>query len=124
MTDTAPKLVLVVEDDDAVRSSVCLLLEALGYAVRAFRNAEEFLAATDGQEADCLLLDYHLTGMSGMDLLELLRQRHPGPPAIMITANGKGLAARVEKVGSALLLKKPIAGQALAQYLDALIAKE
>lgn len=123
MAGNAPKLIVVVEDDDAVRSSMRTLLEALGFAVHEFGSAEGFLAKTDGHDADCLLLDYHLPGMTGVDLLELLRQRQIKTPAIMITANGKGLAPRLARAGGAMVLKKPIAGEALAQTLDDLFAQ-
>jgi two-component system response regulator FixJ len=123
LTDKAPKNIFVVEDDGAVRTSTRVLLEALGYAVREFASAEAFLAATEGREADCLLLDYHLPGMSGMDLLQLLRARQISTPVIVISASGKGVLARFAKAGDVLVLSKPVVGDLLAQHLDDLLGK-
>jgi two-component system response regulator FixJ len=123
VTDTAPKRIFVVEDDDAVRTSTRVLLEALGYAVRAFASAEAFLAATQGREADCLLFDYQLPGMTGVDLLQLLRARQISTPVIVISASGNDVLARVARTG-VLVLRKPVAGDVLAQHLDDLFGKK
>ncbi len=75
MTTDNSHLIFVIEDDDGVRNSTCTLLEALGYTARPFASAEALLADADGPMPDCLVLDYNLPGMSGMDLIELLRGR-------------------------------------------------
>jgi len=111
------KLIYVVEDDEGVRGSTHLLLEALGFAARAFASAEDFLAATDGSEADCLVLDHHLAGLSGLALLELLRAKGVRTPAIMVSANAKHLARDAARAGVAAVLHKPLATDALVQWL-------
>ena len=67
-----PRLVCVVEDDTDVRASARLLLEATGYRVADFANAEDFLRASDGRDASCLVFDLHMGGMTGLELLERL----------------------------------------------------
>lgn len=111
------QLVYVIEDDGAVRESTGLLLEVLGFAVRAFASAEDFLAAGDGGEAACLILDFHLPGMSGLDLLETLRRKGISTPAILVSADGRGLAKRAAQAGAVAILHKPLAADALAQRL-------
>ena len=78
--DAAP-LVHVVEDDEAVRDSLCWLLESAGYRVLAYPSAERFLTEADrGAAAVGLVLDVHLPGMSGLDLQQVLtREAAPRP---------------------------------------------
>jgi FixJ family two-component response regulator len=100
-------LILVVEDDDDVRNSIRMLLEAEGYRVREFASAEVFLAATDGREADCLLLDFQMSGLSGLDLLEALRAQGVTVPAIIITADTNPPKERCARAGVLAVLRKP-----------------
>jgi two-component system response regulator FixJ len=114
-------LIFVIEDDDAVRASTCTLLEALGYVPRAFASAEDMLAADDVPPPACLVLDYNLPGLSGMDLIDLLRSRGKNVPAIIVSANGRHLAARAARAGVAAVLRKPLAAEALAQWLEQIL---
>ena len=115
------KTIFVIDDDDAVRNSTRALLEASGYAVRDFANATAFLDETEGREADCLILDYHLSGGTGMDLLELLRSRDVLTPAIVVSANGVNLAARAGRAKVAAILAKPLAADALSEWLEKIL---
>ena len=116
MGSAESKLIYVIEDDEAVRGSTCLLLDALGFAVRDFASAEDFLAATDGREAACLILDFRLPGLSGLALLELLRAKGIKTPAIVMSAEGSRVTKRAARAGAAVL-HKPLAGEALTQWL-------
>jgi two-component system response regulator FixJ len=115
------RLIYVVEDDEAVRGSTCLLLDASGFSSRGFASAEDFLQESDGSEAACLILDFHLPGMSGLDLLETLRARGIATPAILVSANGGHLAKRAAEAGVAAVLHKPVAADALTQRLTELL---
>src|SRR5215469_14422548 len=78
--------VAVIDDDESVRESLPDLLQELGYAARAFASADEFLASGFIEEAQCLLLDIAMPGMSGPELhRELIRQGRT-TPIIFITA--------------------------------------
>ena len=112
-----PKLICVIEDDEAVRASTGVLLEALGYRFVGFDSAESFLAAGP-VEADCLILDYRLHTLSGMELLELLRARGVKTPAIIVSDVSNHLAARAARAGVMAMLRKPLAGDAVAQWLE------
>lgn len=118
------RLVLVVEDDEAVRSSTRLLLEAQGYQVRDFSDAESFLEATDGKDADCILLDHRLLGLSGLDLIAILRARGVETPAVIMSSDGKAIVARAAKEGVHAVLRKPLAADALLNWLEQIFAAE
>jgi len=122
MSITGSKLVLVVEDDDAVRHSTTTLLKALGYDARGFASAELFLADPGCEGADCLVLDHHLAGMSGLDLLEVLRARGVRTPAILVTGNGGHVMARAERACAAVVLRKPLSADLLSVWLERIFA--
>jgi two-component system response regulator FixJ len=115
---TGKRRICVVEDDEAVRASTRVLLEARGFLVCDFADAESFLAATDGSDADCIVLDHSLTGMSGLDLIALLRSRGVWTPVVMVSGNGKPLLARAAREGVHAVLRKPLAADALLNWLD------
>lgn len=118
MNPTQPRRIFVIEDDGEVRSSTRLFLEALGYAVVEFDSAETLLAAPDAGEADCLVLDYQLPGLSGLDLLEILRARAIRAPAIIVSGNGFRMQSRAAELGVMAVLRKPLAADALSQWLE------
>ncbi|HKQ09971.1 MAG TPA: response regulator [Rhizomicrobium sp.] len=109
--------VCIVEDDADVRASVRLLLEATGYRVVEFANAEAFLRATDGRDAACLVFDLYMGGMTGLDLLESLRSDGVQTPAIIMTANGNDLDARCTRAGALALLHKPSAASEMLAWV-------
>ena len=72
MTDTAVPLVVVVDDDRAVRESLDSLLRSVGMATRLFGSSAELLAGNNASQAACLILDVRLPGVSGLDFQEQL----------------------------------------------------
>ena len=115
------RLVFVIDDDDGVRDSTRALLEASGFKVRTFANGEELLAAGTAGEAACFVLDQHLSGMTGIELMEALRAQGLSTPAIMVTSNGTQLSVRAAKAGLTVVLHKPLAGDALTDWLGRLL---
>jgi two-component system, LuxR family, response regulator FixJ len=110
-------MVDIIDDDDAVRDSTQALLESYGYEVRAHASAEHFLLETD-LRPDCLLVDHHMPGMTGLDLLELLRSRGDSTPALMMTGRSDpSLEPRASRVGAALL-NKPVPEEQLVRWLE------
>jgi two-component system response regulator FixJ len=109
-----------VDDDEAVRDSVQVLLESYGMTVRAFGSAEEFLAHAPSEPA-CLILDVHMPGMGGVALLEHLRDRSDRLPVIVITGRSDaGLRRRVERAGVAAMLDKPVEDEQLIGAIRAI----
>jgi len=111
------RLVCVVEDDADVRASAKLLLEATGYRVVDFANAESFLRATDGRDAACLVFDLYMGGMTGLDLLECLRSDGVQTPVIIVTANRDDLDDRCARAGALALLHKPAAASEMLAWV-------
>jgi two-component system response regulator FixJ len=114
--------VFVVDDDQAVRDSLCWLIEAAGLNVKACVSAVEFLSLYDPQWPGCLVLDVRLPGMSGLDLQRELQQRQIQIPIIIITGHGDvSTAVRAMKAGAIDFIEKPFSDDALIQRIrDAL----
>src|SRR5471032_2988440 len=92
--------ICVLEDDAAVRDSLRLMLERNGYSVRTFDSPNEFLLTKEIDSYNCLVVDFQLPGMSGLELLELLRLRAYSKPAIVIAAGADPrLADRMRNAG-------------------------
>jgi FixJ family two-component response regulator len=112
-------LVSVIDDDESVRESLPDLLKELGFAVRAFCSAEEFLASDCVNQARCLILDIGLPGMSGPDLQLELRRLGREIPIVFITANAdETIRARLLEQGAVACLLKPFSETALREALD------
>ena len=113
-------LVVVVDDDESVRESLPDLLGALGFAVRAFSSAEEFLASDCVGQTRCLLLDIAMPGMSGLDLQQELTLRRHEIPIVFITGHGdETTRPDVLERGAVECLFKPFSDTALLEALNA-----
>jgi two-component system response regulator DctR len=101
--------VIVIDDDPAASASVVALLEAFDFDVTSFDSAETFLAAEQALEWKCLILDVHLSGMSGRHLLKKLRQEKIQMPVILVSgyANSTTSTELLED-GAFAVLEKPI----------------
>jgi len=103
-------LVYVVDDDEAVRDALRMLLESAGYRVRACGGAAEFLEQFDPATPACIVLDLDMPGIGGGDLHELLAARGEYPSIVFLTGHGDVPAAvRALKRGAVDFLQKPIA---------------
>ncbi|HEX4326403.1 MAG TPA: response regulator [Burkholderiales bacterium] len=100
--------VLVVDDDDAVRAAIGMLLQASGVAYRAFAGAREFLDAAPWDQAACLVLDVRMPEISGIELLKQLRTRGIALPVIVMTGHGDvPMAVTAMKLGAFDFIEKP-----------------
>ena len=90
------RLVAVVDDDISVRESLESLIRSVRIGVRVFASAEEFLDSADSREADCLVLDVHLPGMTGIELHRHLLALNRTVPALFITAHSSDDRARAD----------------------------
>jgi len=114
--------VLVVEDDDSMRDAIERLLAEAGYGCVAFASAEALLALVEDDGAACVVSDLRLPGMSGLELLSTLRERHMAVPVIVTTAHDMpGLREEVIAHGAASYLAKPFRGSALLKAVGAAI---
>ena len=106
--------VLLVEDDDSVRSAIERLLGVAGFECAAYASAEGLLSDDTGKGAACVVSDLKLPGMSGLELLAALRTRGGWPPLILITAHdAPGLREEAERCGAEAYLVKPFSGTTL-----------
>jgi len=113
-------LVSVVDDDESVRESLPDLLRELGFAVRAFSSAEEFLASDCVGQTRCLILDIAMPGMSGPDLQRELTLRRQEIPIVFITANrDEIIRQRLLEHGAVECLFKPFSETALYDAIKA-----
>jgi FixJ family two-component response regulator len=100
-------MIFILDDDSGVRDSLRLLLECEGLETREFASCREFLDA-DGAEGDCLILDVHLPGMSGIELLETMRRRGDMLPVIVISGRIDAMTRnRARAAGALAVVEKP-----------------
>ncbi|MEN6587685.1 MAG: response regulator transcription factor [Sulfuricella sp.] len=112
--------VFVVEDDEAMRDSIFWLLDSMNLRTRIFSSANDFLATCDMRREGCLLLDVRMPGMSGMELLERLKENGCHLPVIIITGLSDDLmAANALGQGVFDFIQKPFSGQELLDRVNA-----
>ena len=105
--DSKRRTVHIVDDDEPIRDSTRLLLEALGFAVLTFASAAEYLASGVAGKVDCMLLDVHMPGMTGIELLETIRSRGIDTPTVVITADSLRVAPRLKTRTNSSIVYKP-----------------
>ncbi len=115
-------IVLVVDDDEAMRDSMRYLFESVNLPCKVFASAHDFLEFCDARLLGCILLDIRMPGMSGMELLEDLKAQGVQLPVIVITGHGDvPLAVRAIKQGAFDFLQKPFSAQILLDRVYAAI---
>lgn len=120
LTRPAPTVVLL-DDDAALRMALTFSLEIEGYRVEACATGEELMALDLPRSGACLILDYRLGGMSGLDVLQALRQRGVQLPAVLITSNPTpGVRARAARL-QAQVVEKPLLGDHLLGHIHRML---
>lgn len=120
-----PATVFVVDDDDAVRSSLRLLLKSVGFPVALFPSAQEFLAAYRTEHPGCLVLDIRMPGMSGLDLQRHLSLQGAIIPVVFITGHGDvPMAVDAMQQGAFDFLQKPFRDQDLIDRVQRAFEKD
>jgi FixJ family two-component response regulator len=77
--------IIIIDDDVQVLRSLCFLLETEGYQVLTFSSAIDLLDHSELPESSCLVVDYRMPGMNGIDLMKRMREKYPDVPALIIT---------------------------------------
>jgi len=107
-------MIFIVDDDDATRDSLRLLLEAEGLDAQEFPAGRVFLDTVRPIDGDCLILDVQMPSMSGLQVLEELRRRGDRLPVIILSAHSDPVTRRRATAGGALaLIEKPAAADQL-----------
>ena len=115
---SAPGFVVIVLDDDlAVRNSLKFSLEIEGFTVRSYATGAEVLGEGDPAPCGCLVVDQHMPGMNGLDLIDLLRSRHFAAPAILITSDPSPSVRERAGKASIPIVEKPLLGNALLREI-------
>jgi FixJ family two-component response regulator len=116
-------IVLVIDDDPGVRSSLKFALEVEGFAVRTYPTGSDLLDEEDMPESGCVVADYHLPGMNGLDLLARLRDRKVSLPAILITTDPSAEVRGRAATAGVRLVEKPLLSDALFQGIRAALGE-
>ena len=120
-----PATVFVVDDDDAVRTSLRLLLKSVGLPVETFASAQEFLDGFDAERAGCLVLDIRMPGMSGLELQQRLNEIHAIVPIVFITGHGDvPMAVEAMQHGAVDFIQKPFRDQDLIDRINQALEKD
>lgn len=114
----------IVDDDAAVRQSLAFLLSSAGLAVRLYDSATAFLAGLPEVKSGCLITDMRMPGMTGLELLQELRARACGLPAIVVTGHGDvRLAVEAMKAGAIDFIEKPFDQEAILSAVQAALER-
>lgn len=115
--------VFIVDDDEAVRASLSRALRTRGYKTEAFASAQDFLDSDATERHGCLILDYGMPGMTGLELQQHLLKRKCMIPIVFITGHG-GVPEAVEAVkhGAIDFLEKPFRPDVLISHIEAAFA--
>jgi two-component system response regulator FixJ len=108
------KVIVIVEDDDGMRSSLEFLLESHGFKVAAFASPDEMVSRLDALDTGCAIFDVHLPGPDGISIYRGLKERGHKVPAIFITGQvDDQIRADSKRLNAVALLEKPFSDEAL-----------
>ena len=120
-----PATVFVVDDDEAVRTSLRLLLKSVGLPVETYAAAQEFLDQFDPDRAGCLVLDIRMPGISGLELQQHLNDQHSIMPIVFITGHGDvPMAVEAMQAGAVDFIQKPFRDQDLIDHINRALEKD
>src|SRR5438105_8256118 len=112
-------VIIIVDDDRAVRNSLKFSLEVEGFAVRAYACAADLLASPDHSACACFVIDQNMPEMTGLDLIAGLRQRQISVPAVLITTHPSAALVERAKGADIRIIEKPLLGNALLDTIHA-----
>jgi FixJ family two-component response regulator len=114
-----PIVVWIVDDIESVRKSIAAVLETANMAVCDYASAADFLTEFKPGAIGCLVVDYQMPGMTGLELLQHLKANSGVPPTIVITGHGNdALKQRLVAAGATTMLDKPVDADELIQLIE------
>jgi FixJ family two-component response regulator len=117
--------VFIVDDDEAIRDSLHMLMSSVGLESACYASAQEFLTDYDPDHPGCLVLDVRMPGMSGIDLQERLVAMQSILPIVFITGHGEvTMAVHAMRAGAVDFLQKPFSEQALLDRIHQAIEQD
>ena len=109
----------LVDDDEAIRDALSWLLQSRGIPCTTYASAEDFLATWNSKLAGCVVLDMRMSGMSGLDCFDKLREQNSSLPVIFLTGHGDvPLAVSTLKKGAFDFFEKPLNDNELATRIE------
>jgi two-component system response regulator FixJ len=121
--DIAKHVIFVVDDDEAVRNSLRNMMESEGFEVCAFSNGHDLLNEASLPAIGCLVVDYNMPAMNGLELVSALRGRGASIPAILITGNPTKYVRDRAAAIAVLVVEKPPLGSYLLDCVREAVAK-
>lgn len=115
-SDRSP-VVVIVDDDPAVCSSLKFSLELEGFVVRAYGSAAELLQAADFDACDCFVIDQRMPAVNGMELIAKLREQKVLTPAILLISHPNPAVSARAAVAKVPIVEKPLLGNALVDRI-------
>jgi len=117
--------VFVIDNEEAFRDSVSVLLQSVGFRVEQFDSAQAFVDEYDSERPGCAIVDLRMPRLSGLALQELLHQQGIGLPVIIVTAFPEvSVAVRAMKTGAFDFLAKPFPEQQLIDLVNRAITED
>lgn len=117
--DASGREVFVVDDDPAVRETLSIVLSAAGYESICFADGEALLAVARARSPACILLDVHIPGRSGLDILKELHAENYPAPIFMISGKGDiAMAVDAIKNGALDFIEKPFRGKEIVARVE------
>jgi two-component system, LuxR family, response regulator FixJ len=120
---SAKPVVLVIDDDPAVRNSLKFALEIEGFTVRVYPTGTDLLQEADMPEKGCVVTDYNLPGINGLDLLAMLRKRKVRLPAILMTTHPSAAVRDRAASAGVPLIEKPLLCDSLFRGIRAALGE-
>jgi two-component system response regulator FixJ len=118
----ANPIVVVVDDDAAVRGSLKFALEIEGFAVRIYPKGDDLLGDLPLRDCACFIIDQKLPGMSGLDVVAELRKEHIAAPVILITSHPTTMLQERAARAGVPIVEKPLLGNTLIDRVRDAIA--
>ena len=114
-----PIKISIVDDDESIREGLSRLLSSVGFVVKTFASAEQYLSSDQPGRTDCLLLDFRMQGMSCIGLERQLVADHSEVPVVFITAHEEEtVLAQVLDGNARTVLIKPFSEEALLNTIN------
>jgi two-component system, LuxR family, response regulator FixJ len=119
MNNTLSPLIHLIDDDEAVRTSLALLIGTVGLRVQTWADPQDFIERFDRQSIGAIVLDVRMPGISGLTVLDTLVAQNVDQPVVMLTGHGTvDMCRRAFKAGAAEFLEKPVNDELLIETLQ------
>ncbi|MBJ7409891.1 MAG: response regulator [Phenylobacterium sp.] len=116
----APPAVHVIDDDEAVRDSLAIMLETRGFDVTTYATAQAFLSQAERGVGGCVITDIQMPEMNGLQLLRAFNARNMHIPVLVVTARAsRTLAQEALAQGARAVIEKPFAPEILVEAVQA-----